>query len=231
MEEKKEVSFSKPKSKSKDQDSLEELKKISLFNIGPIGYQKILDAGLDMNHFFLIHLCFKNEMIYTDKHQLMMLKLLRKQYITEDWKITILGKDLYKSVSEDHENVNITTKINDSGFDLWWKTYPGTDDFEIKGVSFKGSRSLKSNKKLCKIRFSAIINEGEYNEEEMIKALELEVDMKKEQSLQTRSNKLTYMQLSTTYLNQRSFESFVEMVRSKSKDKKKDTGNSNIMLV
>jgi hypothetical protein len=47
----------------------------------------------------------------------------------------------------------------------------------------------------------------------MIAALAYEVLQKKENSVKGKVNKLTYMQNSLTYLNQRTFEPFIELVR------------------
>jgi len=222
MEEEKDVSFSKLKSKSKDPDSLEEKLEPCLFNINLEGLEKIHAVGLDMNSFFLLHVCLTEEIIdvdkinviYSTKFSQWLQKLIRKQYITDEGKITISGRDLYRSIAGCTKSVEIKPK-QESGFDRWWKVYPGTDDFSFKGVSFKGSRSLRTNKKLCRIKFEALINEGDYTEQELIESLELEVDMKKNQSYETRTNKLTFMQNSATYLNQRTFESFVEKIRNK----------------
>ena len=47
----------------------------------------------------------------------------------------------------------------------------------------------------------------------MIAALEYEVLQKKENSVKTKTNRLTFMQNSLTYLNQRTFEPFIELIR------------------
>ena len=47
----------------------------------------------------------------------------------------------------------------------------------------------------------------------MISALEFDVLQKKENSVKNNDNKLRYMQNSLTYLTQRSFEPFIELVR------------------
>jgi hypothetical protein len=54
--------------------------------------------------------------------------------------------------------------------------------------------------------------EGDYTEAQLISALEYDVLQKKERSVQSKTNKLTYMQNSLTYLNQRSFEPFIELM-------------------
>lgn len=98
-------------------------------------------------------------------------------------------------------------------FEQWWKVYPGTDTFSHKGMEFSGNRGLRVNKDECKIKFDKIVNEGEYTAEELIEALKFDVLQKKENSVKTKANKVTYMQNSLTYLNQRSFEPFIELIK------------------
>jgi len=66
---------------------------------------------------------------------------------------------------------------------------------------------------------NAIIAEGEYTIKDMIAALEFEVLQKKENSYKTKTNKLSFMQNSLTYLNQRTFEPFIELIREGKKVK------------
>jgi hypothetical protein len=80
-------------------------------------------------------------------------------------------------------------------------------------VKFTGSRSLRQNKEDCKLKFNKILLEGDYTAAELIAALNYDVLQKKENSVKQRSNKLTYLQNSATYLNQRSFEPFIELIK------------------
>ena len=64
-----------------------------------------------------------------------------------------------------------------------------------------------------------ILNDGEYTIEEMIKALELEIHQKKEASIKSNSNKMSYFQNSMTYLNNFTHEGFIELVRKGEKVK------------
>ena len=98
-------------------------------------------------------------------------------------------------------------------FNNWWKLYPGTDTFTYKEKSFTGTRSIRVKKDECKLKFNKILGEGEYTVNEMIKALEFEVMQKKENSLKTGVNKMTFMQNSLTYLNQCTFEPFIELIK------------------
>lgn len=139
--------------------------------------------------------------------------LIRKGLITEKDELTIAGEALIKFLNT-KEKVKLVKKPSEpSVFDQWWAAYPATDTFKYKNKTFYGTRSLKAGKEECKIKLEAILNEKEYTLEVLIKALEFEVVQKKENSIKTGANKLTYMQNSLTYLNQRTYESFVDLIK------------------
>jgi hypothetical protein len=154
-----------------------------------------------------------NESFDSKKIQMIINSMILKGLITLDFKLTIPGKDLLSFISSDEETKFVKTKPKEDFFDSWWKTYPGTDSFSYKGVSFQGSRSLRVKKDDCKIKLKKILDEGDYTIEDLVKALELEVQQKKEASVKQRSNKLSFMQNSLTYLNQRTFEPFIELIK------------------
>jgi len=141
--------------------------------------------------------------------------LIRKGLITDSGSITNSGKDLLQWMKlEESQPVKLTRKrVSEDPFNTWWNTYPATDTFTYKNKFFEGTRSLRAKKEDCKIKLNKIINEGEYTIEEMLDALKFEVTQKKENSIKTKTNKLSYMQNSLTYLNQRTFESFIDLIR------------------
>lgn len=152
------------------------------------------------------------------KEEILLHTLYRKGLTTEDNKITLLGKAILEFIEESDNLLSKENKIKpvvipENCFADWWKAYPGTDNFEYKGKKFSGSRSLRQKKEDCKKKFDAILKEGTYTCDELILALEYEVKQKKEASLKANTNRMMYMQNSLTYLNQRSFESFVELIR------------------
>lgn len=147
------------------------------------------------------------------KIDLMRQNLLRKGYITEENKLTLSGIELITFVDDKKAVTLVKIKPTVSDFDEWWKEFPASDIFTYKGVSFTGSRAFKVKKDDCRIQFNKIVNEGEIKAEELIKALKFDVLAKKEESVKARTNKLVYMQNSLTYLNQRSFEGFVEILK------------------
>ena len=141
--------------------------------------------------------------------------LIRKGLITEtDDKLTTLGKDLLEFLSIKGGAKLIKRKPATTDFEEWWKIYPGTDSFEYKGKKFTGTRSIRKGKDECRLKFDKIILEGEYTAAQLIAALNYEVLQKKETSLQTSSNRMTFMQNSVTYLNQRAFEPYIELINT-----------------
>lgn len=139
--------------------------------------------------------------------------LYRKGLITEEGGITLLGKSMLDFLKEESVTKIEKIKIPDSCFDDWWKAYPGTDTFTHQNKKFTGTRSLRQKKDECKAKFNKILAEGTYTCDELISAVEFEVMQKKEVSVKEKTNKLSFMQNSLTYLNQRSFEPFVELIK------------------
>jgi capsule polysaccharide export protein KpsE/RkpR len=72
---------------------------------------------------------------------------------------------------------------------------------------------MRVKKDDCKLKFKKILDEGEYTIDELVAALEYEVLQKKENSVKAGENKLKYMQNSLTYLNQRTFEPYIELIK------------------
>jgi hypothetical protein len=162
------------------------------------------------------------------KMNLLCQTILRKQLITAENKLTTEGKELLAFFDQPSREKIVRVKHDEIGFENWWKEYPGTDTFTHKGKSFTGDRALKMNKDECRLRFNKIIAEGEHDVEMMIEALKFDVMQKKENSVLTKTNKLSYMQNSLTYLNQRTFESFIELIKEGTKVKETDIPISSV---
>lgn len=144
--------------------------------------------------------------------------LIRKGLIsTSDEKITTEGKELLKFIESKEETKIVKRKPATTEFEEWWKAYPGTDTFAHKGKKFTGNRGLRQNKDECRLRFDKILLEGEYTAAQLIEALAFDVLQKKESSVKTSNNRLTFMQNSLTYLNQRSYEPFIELIKEGAK--------------
>ncbi len=138
--------------------------------------------------------------------------VIRKALITDKDELTNEGKDVLKFLNIKEKTQLVKKKAEPSVFDKWWTAYPSTDTFIYKNKTFYGTRSLKAKRDECKIKFDAILNEGEHTVDVLIKALQFEVLQKKENSFKANENKLVYMQNSLTYLNQRTYESFIDLI-------------------
>ena len=177
-------------------------------------FEQLYKNGYTLDMLFLLQEENVREIIEDNmKMEILFQTIVRKGLISEEGKITLSGKELLKSIKENSIVPNRRKKIVDDSFDRWWITFPSTDFFAYKGKKFSGDRSLRAKKEDCRIKLKTILNEGEYTIDELIKALEFEILQKKENSLKTGTNKLSFMQNSCTYLHQRTFESFIELIK------------------
>lgn len=178
-------------------------------------FEEILSLGLCLNSYYLLTLVEEGFEIPPLPRWLAWKQTLsRKGYITDEGVITLSGKELLKAIEEGYSYKPLkkaSRTAADTEFDIWWAAYPATDTFEHKGAKFPGARALRLKKDECRVKFNKILNEGEYKGEDMVRALKFEVLQKKQLSLVTRINKLSYMQNSATYLNQRAFEPFISL--------------------
>ena len=188
-------------------------------NIQISHFEQLLKNGYSLDIVFLLKLAEEGECLESlckgsPKLEALYQGIYRKGLITVEDKLTLTGKAVLEFLSTTEETTTLVRKkkTNDE-FDLWWKAYPGTDTFKINGRSFTGTRSLRNKKDECKAKLHKILDEGEYTIKELIEALEFEVNQKVNNSIKTGVNKMSFMQNSLTYLNQRTFEPFIELIR------------------
>jgi hypothetical protein len=194
-------------------------------HISPQMFKELIKKGYNLDLIYLLKLIdeqYDVQPLYEDSMKIAHLNatLIRKGLITQDEeKLTTVGKDLLKFVDNTtSEKKIIKRKPVTTDFEEWWKNYPATDSFEVNGKVFKGTRALRRGKEECKRKFKAILEEGDYTAQQLTKALQYEVNLKIERSLKERKNCLSFMQGSIPYLNQRTFEGFIELM-----EQQKDT--------
>ena len=202
-----------------------------IFNISLKEFKSLVDAQVDITALYLLE-CISNkidlgaEFPNSSKVKAWIQTLQRRGYITDMGDVSETGKLLLEMVAGGKEIKKELTKIEDKqedGFEKWWAAFPSNDIFTFKGRKFNGSRSLKSDKSKCRAYFDKIINEGEYTVDDMIRALNYEVHLKKEASFQQGVNKLSYLSGSAPYLNQRKFEAFMDASKNVPIVESKDT--------
>jgi hypothetical protein len=188
-------------------------------NITVYHFEEILKAGYSLDIIYFLKLiedgADATALCDNPKMSVLCQTLRRKGLLSENFKLTLIGKSVLGFLDEEGtpETKLVKKKQDSNDFDEWWKAYPGTDTFTHKGKDFTGTRSMRVKKDDCKAKLNAILQEGEYTIDELIAALKYEVLQKKENSYASKTNKLSYMQNSLTYLNQRTFEPFIELIR------------------
>jgi hypothetical protein len=186
--------------------------------VTPYHFEQLLKDGYTLDMIFLLKLIDEEFDIKTlaeggAKTDMLCQTLRRKGLVSEQFKITVLGRNLLEFMNSRAKTSKIVKKTQTfAEFERWWAAYPGTDIFTHKGKSFSGGRTLRVYKDDCQLKLDAILAEGEYTIDQLIAALEYEVVQKKENSFKTGTNRLTYMQGSLTYLNQRSFQNYIELI-------------------
>lgn len=186
--------------------------------ITPYHFEQLVKDGYSLDMIFLLKLIEEDFDIKTlcegdKKTEMLCQTIRRKGLVSEQFRLTVLGKNLLEFLATRAKTSKIVKKTETfAEFERWWNAYPGTDIFTHKGKSFSGSRTLRVHKDDCQLRLNTILAEGEYTIDQLIAALEYEVLQKKENSVTTGTNRLTYMQSSITYLNQRSFQNYIELI-------------------
>jgi hypothetical protein len=188
--------------------------KLTLFH-----FKELQRLGFTLDMIFLLKLaeddadlgtiCLENA-----KLEVILQGILRKGLITPQYKITLMGRNLINFLKEDApEEKLVKLKANAEDFERWWRAYPGTDTFSHNGVKFQGTRAFRTKKDECQVKFNSILSEGDYTVDDMVEAIEFDVLQKKENSFKTKTNRLTFLQNTLTYLNQRTFEPFIELIK------------------
>ena len=189
-----------------------------ILKLTPFHFEELVQRGYSLDIIFLLRLIHEQTditelKVNNLKIDMLYETLVRKELLSEDGKLTLMGQELLAFMDSKISRRLKKNTVDSSEFEAWWQVYPGTDTFVYNGKTFQGARSLRANKEECRSKFDKILLEGEYKLEDMISALEFDIHQKKEVSFKTGNNKLSYMQNSLTYLNQRSFEPFIELIR------------------
>ena len=189
-------------------------------NLTAFHFKQLLEKGYSLDQIFILKMIHEQSDISilvkeNVKISALYQSLIRKGLICEkEDKLTTLGNELLIFLNtKSPERLKRKKSENDSEFEQWWNAFPSVDIFLYKGKQFSGCRTLRQNKDECRLKFEAIVAEGEYTPLMLINALKFDIMQKKEQSIKTGANKLTYLQNSLTYLRQRSHEPYIELIK------------------
>lgn len=190
------------------------------FKISPTHFEQLLKQSYSLDHIYLLKLVEANVDIQPMIEGSMKIaglyqSLVRKGLISNvTLSITQTGRELLTYADSETKEPIKRPRQKSSDFDNWWNVFPLTDNFEYKGRKFTGSRGLRRSREDCRIKFNKILAEGDYNAQQITDATSLDIFLKKEASVKTGDNKLTFLQNSLTYLTQRSYEPFIEMIQT-----------------
>ena len=190
------------------------------FKLTPSHFEQLIKQSYSLDHIYLLKLIEASVDIQSMIDGSMKIaglyqSLVRKGLVSDvTQEITLLGRELLTFADTEEKKQIVKMKPLVSDFDTWWNAFPSTDNFEHRGRKFAGSRGLKRSRDDCRIKFNKILAEGEYTAQLITEAMSLDVFLKKEASFKNNENRLSYLQNSLTYLVQRSFEPFIEMIQT-----------------
>ena len=190
-------------------------------NINICHFEEIIKKGYSLDIIYLLRLIHAGVDVESElcnnsvKIKAIYDSMMRKGLISsETKKLTLDGENLLGFTESDDLHIVKTKPLPDKDmFLMWWESYPSTNKFVINNMEFKATRSFKVKKEDCRILFNKMINDKLFTAEEIIEATKFDVDLKKVSSFKERKNNLTYLQNTHTYLYQKTFEGFVELIK------------------
>tara|TARA_R110000851_G_scaffold153833_2_gene295856 strand:- start:929 stop:1516 length:588 start_codon:yes stop_codon:yes gene_type:complete len=127
---------------------------------------------------------------------------------------TLLNKHKEKFLYLTEGELPVKKSFTEEDLDKVWEAFPTTDKCGIHPKT----RTLRSNKKDCKIAIGNILSEGEFTATQLIGAINSEVQARTSKSI--RENKLTFMKNFKSWLTARDFEGWMD------NDEQNDTTNN-----
>lgn len=174
-------------------------------------------VGMNMTHLWILWLLNMAREYDQEAIQVMPnlkeVNLLKNRFLIDHKGINKAGQDFYKSiVAIKEEDISKSKKkkeekVVDNNFMYWWDSYPSAT-FNYRGMDFRSSRGLKTNKAVCEMLYNKVIAQG-ITPEQMLNALNYQVKLMKEESWESGKNKLEYMPNTETYIRQSRYEEFL----------------------
>lgn len=190
-----------------------------ILKVTPYHFEEIIEQLYTLDQIFLLKMICENievsTMLVNSQRMTSIYQSLVRKGLVDDYVVTKTGLEILQFMNTTKKTKLIRKKTSNTEFDTWWTSFPGTDTFSINSKKFSGSRGLKRNMEECRIKFNRIVEQGIHKPSEIIDATLLDVQMKKENSFKTGDNRLSYIQNSLTYLNQMSYEPFIDLLKDK----------------
>lgn len=190
---------------------------MKLFNITVGKFDAISAKGIELSMLYLLEKAFEGQdirLFKAGKAINYISTLYRKGYL-DDNGITEAGRELYSSLIIQDSEVKL--KRMESKNEEWKKflsSYPPNNTFTWRGKTFDGDRGIRKNSKDGESLFTKILNDKEYNCDDLCKAVMAEAISKMEQSYKSGENKMRYFINTESWLRQKQYENWVDEGRS-----------------
>lgn len=166
------------------------------------------------------HLIFLKYFVEGTQHLLPSHKFLTelvKTGMVYDDEITQKGKDLWEGIRDWTNFYEPPTKgkkikqkpVYSEEFKTWWKTFPASDNFEYAGQEFTGTQSKRTKQDECSVFFEKAAEWVGY--EALQRALEYEIEARKDQSVIRKENQISFMSGTLPYLRNKKYEVFLPL--------------------
>jgi len=184
-------------------------------------------VGLNLSHFWVLnYLNYQSTFdVVTTIPEVKEVKLLKDRYLIDSNGITTAGTQFYNDIvacKAETKKKAVEEKGDedgeDNGFELWWKTYPASGNFEYKGMKFTSGRALKSNKQVCEMLYDKAVAISGATPGQLLKALSAQITLIKKESYESGKNGLQYMSSAEVYLRQGKYEAFLQQVAGSADD-------------
>ena len=165
---------------------------------------------LSLDHYRYLEAVAKEEEVGSNKW----MRHLEKHGFVFNHEITERGKEILSIVPHLKGNAPLTKekkvkKEYHPDFKKWLEAFPKSDNFEYQGRKFTGTRNLHSKLPESETLFLNILKEGKYSLDDMLKALHIELAIRRQKSFEKGTNEFSFMSGTSPYLNQRKFEIYI----------------------
>jgi hypothetical protein len=165
--------------------------------------------GLDLNQAAMLYSVYNEskmaEILGINKSPTVVNGLIRKQFFSEDGKLTEMGLKFCETIfaKETAQDKKEPTTLED-WFVLFWASYPATD----KWGWYQKTRSLRFDEDRARRYFFDTVKKGKVSPSQILEALNRELKMRKKNS--DKRNELIYMKNCCAWLNEKHYEAYLD---------------------
>ena len=182
---------------------------------------------LNLSHLYEIELSYYYPDVNRGIPEALTATLERKNLMTKDGHLTSEGKVFYECLSDPNFFINSANDLkkemkaakgeSDSRWKEWIALYPKTASWITPyGTELTSTRRLRQDTVGNEKKYLAILAKGGiYTQEHMCNVLKYQLELIKKESIRLRTNKMEFMQGTEPYLNQATYDNFMDEMLNK----------------